>query len=85
MPDLSQEIFDALVKPGPRLPWLGSWLLDSVWTRSRYTSLGAVEFLKQGEKQVNDLEEVMAVAAPRVYDELLSAPTSDRDVHSFLT
>ncbi len=85
MADFTFEIFESLVAPGPRLPWLGRWLLEKVWTEERYADLGPIEFLKQGERQTNDLEEVLAAAAPRVYDELLSPPSPDRDVHAFLT
>src|SRR5450759_2231079 len=75
MPSLSRETVDRLVSPGPRLPWIQEWLLDSVWTG---------QYLERGEHQVNDFEEVLAAAAPRVYHELVDAPAPDRDVRRFL-
>ncbi len=85
MDDFFPEAFDGLVQPGPRLPWLSQWLLGKIWAMERYATLGAVEFLTRGEKQVNELEEVLASAAPRIYDEFLSPLPPDRDVYAFLT
>lgn len=84
MPNLSRETIDRLVEPGARLPWIGQWLLGSVWTGERYDSLGPVQYLERGEHEVNDLEEVLAAAAPRIYDELVDAPAADRHVRQFL-
>jgi len=66
------------------LPWIQEWLLGSVWTGKRYDELGPVSYLERGEREVNDLEEMLAAAAPRVYDELVDAPAPDRDVRGFL-
>ena len=85
MTEFFPEVFDALIQPGPRLPWLTDWMLQKVWTKERYEAHGPVEFLQQGEKQVNHLEEVMAAAAARVYDEFLSPVPPERDVQAFLT
>jgi hypothetical protein len=79
------KIFEPFTAPGPRLPWLGKWLLDEVWTTQRYSALGPVEFLNQGEKRVNELEEIIAASAQRIYDELLSPVSSDRELYRFLT
>lgn len=84
MPSLSRDIVDRLAAPGPRLPWIQEWLLGSVWTGQRYDELGPVQYLERGEHQVNDIEEVLAAAAPRVYDELIDVPDPDRDVRRFL-
>lgn len=85
MPSLTRAVFDRLTAPGPRLPWLRDWLLGEVWTLARYESLGPSAFLQQGERLVNELEEVLAAAAPRLYDELLGDPSPDRDIREFLT
>lgn len=84
MPSFTREMFDRLVTPGPRLPWLREWLLGQVWTRERYEDLNPVQFLEKGEREVNELEEVLVVAASRVYDELLADPPPSRDVRRFL-
>lgn len=85
MDNFIQEIFEPLVTPGPRLPWLGSSLLENVWTRKRYSALGPTKFLEQGEKQVNNLEELFTTAAPKLYDEFLTPPPPNRDICAFLT
>jgi hypothetical protein len=84
MANLSLETFKKLCEPGTRLPWLRDWLLSQVWTTSRYESLSPVDFLKQGEREVNEVEEVIAEAAPRLYGELLGNVPPERDVRTFL-
>jgi hypothetical protein len=84
MPNLSRAAVDRLIAPGPRLPWIQEWLLGSVWTGQRYDDLGPVSYLERGEHEVNDIEEMLAAAAPRAYDELVDAPAPDRDVRRFL-
>src|SRR5881396_2855093 len=84
MPSLSRKTVERLVTSGPRLPWIQEWLLGSVWTGERYDDFGPVPYLERGEHEVNDLEEVLAAAAPRIYDELVDAPAPDRDVRRFL-
>ena len=84
MASLTREAIKRLITPGARLPWMQEWLLGSVWTAERYETLGALRYLERGERDVNDLEEVLAAAAPRVYDELLDAPAADRDIRKFL-
>ena len=84
MPSLSRQTLDRLTAPGSRLPWLKDWLLGEVWTRKRYANLEPSAYLEQGEKAVNELEEVVAAAAPRIYDELIGDPSPDRDLRVFL-
>lgn len=84
MPILTREIFDRLTPPGPRLPWLREWLLGEIWTLKRYETLGPLTFLERGEREVNELEEVVAAAAPRIYDELTAEPPPHRDLRGFL-
>jgi hypothetical protein len=84
MANFSREMFERLIAPGPRLPWLADWLLGEVWTRERYAAMSPIEYLERGESQVNALEEIIAAAAPRVYDELTVDPAPERDVRAFL-
>jgi len=84
MADLSREVFERLVAPGPRLPWLAEWLLGEVWTRERYAAMNPIEYLEHGESQVNALEEIVTASAPRAYDELTVDPSPERDLRAFL-
>lgn len=84
MSAFSREVFEHLCVPGPRLLWLREWLLGEVWTCERYATLPPLEFLQQGEREVNELEEVIAAAASRIYDELLGNPPLGREVRGFL-
>lgn len=84
MPSLSLEVFNRLTAPGARLDWLRDWLLGEIWTPRRYEDFGAVEFLNRGEREVNEIEEVLAAAAPRIYDELQTDPPADRHLRAFL-
>jgi len=59
-------------------------LLGEVWTPARYDALGAIEFLNRGEREVNEMEEVLSAAAPRIYDELLADPAPERSIRTFL-
>jgi len=60
-------------------------LTEEVWSEENYRSKPPVEYLQTGEKTVNDLEEVIAGAASRIYDELLQAPPPERNLKEFLT
>jgi len=84
MPDLDHHTFDRLVSAGPRLPWIERWLLDDVWNRQRYEEQSKLQYLKNGEAEVNALEEVISAAAPRVHDELTAPPSLERDLRPFL-
>jgi len=84
MPRLTRDAFDSLTASGSRLPWLRRWLMGQVWTSERYTAMTPVEFLEDGERKVNDLEEVIAAGATRVYDEFLGSVPVTRDVRAFL-
>jgi len=58
--------------------------MEDVWSLDRYADLGPSEYLQQGEKEVNSFEELLAAAAWRIYNELLTPPSSERDVSAFL-
>jgi len=85
-PFLTQALLARLTQPGPRLPWLEHWLLDEVWSRARFEAAEDVvrDYLLPGERAVQEMEEILAAAAMRAYDELLAPPTPDRDLRAFL-
>lgn len=70
---LSPGIMRKLIEPGSRLPWLVDWLTAEVWCDERFSGLSPEDYLSQGEKFVHSVEELLAVAAGRVYDELATA------------
>jgi len=84
MTTLTQSIFDRLTSPGSRVNWLVDWLLHDVWSPERYEDMGAAEFLKRGEDDVNRLEEMIVAAAPRLYDEITPPCPPERHVRRFL-
>lgn len=84
MSGLISWLFEKLTSPGERLPWLSRWLMEEVWSPISYKDLGPGDYLSQGERTVNEVEEVVAAAAWRVYDELLVSPGPERDVVAFL-
>jgi len=84
MVSLTRDMFENLVTPGSRLPWLREWLLDHVWSQDRYVSLGPIPYLEQGEKMINDMEEMLTAGAPRIYEELTADPPTNRSVGAFL-
>ncbi len=84
MTDLTIEMYQKFISPGPRLPWIKKWLLEEVWSQEKYGSMNRVDYLRTGEEKVNKLEEIIAASAPRVYDEFLESPPSDRDILNFL-
>ncbi len=83
MPAFTRDIFDRLAAPGPRLDWLADWLTDSVWSPERFSTFQPVTYLQEGERTVNEIEEVIASSAPRTYDELTTVP-ANREVSQFL-
>jgi hypothetical protein len=84
MRSLNLQTFNKLCAPGSRLPWVRDWLLQEVWSPGRYAALSPLEFLQQGERDVNAFEEVVAAAAARLYDELLAPPPARRSIREFL-
>lgn len=80
MADLTLEIYKKFISPGPRLPWIKKWLLEEVWSQEKYESMGRVDYLRSGEEKVNKLEEIISSSAPRVYDEFLESPPTDKDI-----
>src|SRR4030042_4112765 len=65
-------LFEKLIEPGPRLPWIKDWLLNEVWSCDRYSNSNRIDFLHKGEEEINRFELLISSAAGRIYDELLS-------------
>lgn len=82
---LNHILFKRLIESGPRLAWITEWLLEEVWSPERYRNLKRVEFLRSGEEKVNRFEMLVASAADRIYDELLSAPYPSRNLLEVLS
>ena len=61
---------DLLFAESARLPAIKSWLLDTVWTRSRYEKFEPDQFLRGGEEAVCGLEELIATGAQEIWGEL---------------
>ncbi|GFP37684.1 hypothetical protein HKBW3S44_01361 [Candidatus Hakubella thermalkaliphila] len=80
MSNLIIETFENLIAQGPRVKWLEKWLLGKVWTAERYRDLSPADYLNDGESKVNQLEEIVARAAYRVYDEFLGELPQERDI-----
>jgi hypothetical protein len=68
-----------LLADNARLPDIKSWLLETVWTRSRYHDSEPEQYLRGGEEAVYGLEELIATGAQEIWGELAaesrSAPT----------
>jgi len=82
---LDQALFQKLTDPGPRLAWITEWLLKEIWSLTQYENLGPVEFLRTGEEKVNQFELLVAAAADRFYDELLSPPDHSKNLLAALS
>ena len=84
MSNLIVDNFQDLIAQGSRVEWLERWLLEKVWTTERYQGLSPYEYLKDGESKVNELEEIIAKAAYRLYDEFLNESPPGRNVLDFI-
>ncbi|OGW17480.1 MAG: hypothetical protein A3G93_06410 [Nitrospinae bacterium RIFCSPLOWO2_12_FULL_45_22] len=84
MSNLVLDNFESLIRPGPRVAWLEKWLLGEVWSAERYQNLSALQYLNDGELEINTLEEIIAHAAHRLYDEFLDEPLHGRNILHFL-
>jgi hypothetical protein len=82
---VTPNILEKLTQTGPRLPWLARWLMEEVWSEGNYRSKQPGPYLQDGEQVVNEMEEVIAAAANRIYDELLQPVPIDRNLREFLT
>ena len=82
---LTRTSIDLLTGPQPRLPYLRQWLLNEVWTMDRFKECGGSpsEYLKTGEKIVNEVESLLTAAADLYFGELRVAPTPSETIYQF--
>jgi hypothetical protein len=76
---------DLWTKPQARLPLLEEWLTQEVWTAERFRKCGCVpsEYLKSGERIVNDTESLWTASADSYFGELIATPSPARTVVEF--
>jgi len=69
-------------RPEPRLPRLKKWLVDEVWTVDRFQQCKNIpsDYLKSGEKLVNDMESLLTAAADSYFGELASAEAPEKSI-----
>jgi len=67
-----------------RLPAIKSWLLETVWTRSRYQESEPEQFLRGGEEAVYRLEELIATGAQEIWGELAAESRSAPAIKTWL-
>ena len=82
---LDRTSVDLWTKPEPRLPHLKKWFLGEVWTIERFKECGAApaEYLKTGEKMVNEKEALLTAAADSYFRELVTAQAPARTIVEF--
>ncbi|MGO8744421.1 MAG: hypothetical protein ACLQNE_00395 [Thermoguttaceae bacterium] len=64
---------------------MARWLMEEVWSEGNYCGKQPEPYLQEGEQVVNEMEQVIAAAANRIYDELLQPVPADRNLREFLT
>jgi hypothetical protein len=67
---------EQLFADNARLPAIKSWLLETIWTRSRYQVSEPEQFLREGEEAVCGLEELIATGAQEIWGELAAESRS---------
>jgi hypothetical protein len=72
MEKVGHALFEKLINPGPRLPWIKDWFLNEVWSCDRYKKNERMDFLHKGEEEINRFESLISSAASRIYEELFS-------------
>jgi hypothetical protein len=75
---------ELLFSDGPRLPAVKSWLVDTVWARSRYEACEPGQYLNEGEQAVCALEELISTGAQELWSELAADSQSAPAVGSWL-
>ena len=83
---LEASRLDQLTTPGPRLPRLSNWLLNDVWSEAAFEAVGRSPqaYLLNGERLVNDLENLMTAAGDSLYAELAEPPTEQSVIGRFM-
>ena len=86
MPSLDRTALDLWTNPEPRLPRLKKWLLEEIWTLDRFKACGASpsEYLKTGEKMVNERETFFTAAADSYFRELAATSAPARSIVEFI-
>jgi len=82
---LDHALFQRLTESGSRLAWITAWLLEEAWSLECYENLGPGEFLRMGEGKVNQFELLVASAADRIYNELLSPADTSKSLLNVLS
>ena len=81
---MDRALLDRLTAPGPRLPWIATWLSDTVWTMDAFRQADSpARYMEKGESQVKDLEVILAASSEAAYRELVEKPSADRTVKGF--
>jgi hypothetical protein len=75
---------ELLFADNARLPAIKSWLMDTVWTRSRYQNSEPEQFLRGGEEAVYGLEELIATGAQEIWGELAAESRSAPAIKTWL-
>jgi len=75
---------DLLFADNARLPAIRSWLMETVWTRSRYQDSEPEQFLRGGEEAVYGLEELIATGAQEIWGELAAESRSAPAIKTWL-
>jgi hypothetical protein len=83
---VDRELIEHLTRPGVRLPGLQNWLMNEVWTQAAFEAAGSSPqaYLLRGETMVDKRENLLRAAAPSLFNELVSAPSEERIIPSFL-
>ena len=83
---LDPAALDQWTRPEPRLIRLKKWLMDEVWTADRLQQHRKIpsEYLKSGEKLVNDEESLLMAAADTYLGELIAAQSTAKMIAEFL-
>lgn len=82
---LDRDLIDRLTQPGPRLPGLEKWLMTEVWSQKAFADSdnSPKDYLRHGEEQVNERENILRTSASSLFDELAVMPAEERTVASF--
>jgi hypothetical protein len=75
---------ELLFADNARLPAIKSWLMETVWTRSRYQDSEPEQFLRGGEEAVYGLEELIATGAQEIWGELAAESRSAPAIKTWL-
>lgn len=80
---VDNQLIEKLTQPGQRLPYVKNWLMNSVWSQDRYENLQPLEYLHQGESDINNFEKLIASTADRTYSEFIES--NNKDISSELS